>query len=305
MQLAMIDVIDEKRTLTERKLFEHFDEDVAERFRRRQSSMATSLDRIERSLMTVTKHELRDHARFSNTRSFVLTSILTWTRRSHSDATTCRRRVANRWTCRVISIAPGHATEPTLDPRGVHTRGAASGSGVPFGGAAGRQSSVEAFVGTSGWMAASLLSIEMEAGGEDHMLLVGLADDGRTLDATQIETLFRIPGDVPRTVMLDSEIAGRLGRMTQRARQETVESLETRMEAWIAEEQAKLDAWEDDRRANLAGVVDKYDKEISAKRRELRERVGRVAGETGAATRDQRPNEAAQQPRRSQPRTTP
>jgi hypothetical protein len=114
----------------------------------------------------------------------------------------------------------------------------------------------------------------MEAGAEDHLLLSGYTDDGQALDHEQIETLFRIVGRASRTVMLDSETQLRLATMTDARRAETMQSLEQRILQWMDQEQEKIDAWADDRRANLVGDIERLDKEITGLKRERRTSSG-------------------------------
>lgn len=274
MQLELTDQIDELRAQTERKLFEHFDEDVAERFRLRQDGIRSSLDRIERTLMTVTRHELRDHARFSDVRSFVLYTS------PYPDLLVPLGRYDMPPKRSKHQEVPGHLYRPG-HPLGQRLIKEAGSRDVPpaevtfaYSDHPGRLSAIESFIGSSGWLTVGQLSIEMDAGAEDHLLLAGYADDGRSLDAEQIEALFRIPGTTSRIVMLDSETQRHLGELIQQRRAETLESLENRVNAWLDQEQAKLDAWAEDRRVNLVGDIDQLDRQISRLKREMRTNPG-------------------------------
>lgn len=274
MQLDMSEVIDEKRTLTERKLFEHFDENVAERFAVRQRGMQSSLDRIERALVTLAKHELRDHARFSNDRSFVLHA------HPYDDPTIpigrydMPARTSKQQDILGHHFRPGHPLSQKLIAEAGNRELPPVELVLHYDPSSGRQSSIEQFVGHSGWITANRLTFEMEAGDEDHLLLAGFSDGGRMLDPEQIETLFRIPGTTTRTVMLDSETTSHLDTLVEQRRGETIESLEERMTSWLEEEQAKLDAWAEDRRINLVGEIDKIDKQIKVMKRDLRKAPG-------------------------------
>ena len=214
MQLDLIDVIDERREQTERKLFEHFDQDVAERFRVRQQGMNASLDRIERSLMLVTRHELRDHAHFSGDRSFVLYQ------NPYSDPAIKTGRYDLLSTRQKQTETPGHLYRPG-HPLSHCVIAAAGQRELPpvelifsYGAQSGRLSAIESFIGASGWIEARRLSVEMQAGSEDHLLLAGFVDDGRLLDAEQLETFFRIPGCAARAIMLDAGTRDRLDQLT-------------------------------------------------------------------------------------------
>jgi DNA phosphorothioation-dependent restriction protein DptG len=54
IQMDFFDKIESAKEVTERKLFEHFDENVAERFQTRSREVGDALDRNERMLMTLT-----------------------------------------------------------------------------------------------------------------------------------------------------------------------------------------------------------------------------------------------------------
>lgn len=274
MQLEMSDVIDEKRSITEQKLLEHFDEDVASRFAVRQRDMERSLDRMERALMTLTKHELRDHARFSNDRSFVLVenpypnrAILL----GHYDMPPR----ANKQTESIGQhYRPSHPLAEALIAAAADRELSPAEIVFYYHAAPGRQSAIERFAGAQGWVSVTRLSLEMDAGAEDHLLLAGFADDGRQLDIDQIETLFRIPGTTIRTTILDSEIRQRLDELVLLGKNATMDSLEERLAEWFDAEQAKLDEWAEDRRSSLRVELDAIEKEIRGARREARRGPG-------------------------------
>ncbi|MDQ3525707.1 MAG: DEAD/DEAH box helicase [Chloroflexota bacterium] len=274
MQLAMSEVIDEKRTQTERKLFEHFDENVAERFAVRQRGVESSLDRIERALMTLAKHELRDYARFSNDRSFVLNTNPYGDLSIPTGRYDMPARSSEQKDILGYHFRPGHPLSQRLIAEAGARELPPAEVVFDYGAMSGRQSAIEQFIGASGWITASRLAIEMEAGAEDHLLLSGYTDDGQALDHEQIETLFRIVGRASRTVMLDSETQLRLATMTDARRAETMQSLEQRILQWMDQEQEKIDAWADDRRANLVGDIERLDKEITGLKRERRTSSG-------------------------------
>ncbi|MEJ7763250.1 MAG: SNF2-related protein [Thermomicrobiales bacterium] len=277
MQLEMTEIIDEMRTLTERKLLEHFDEDVAERFRVRQAGMNASLDRIERALMTVTKHELRDHATFDGAGGFVLHA------NPYPDLATVRPgqyQMASRAGKEADQPIAAHLFRPG-HPLSLRLVERAGGRALPtaevvfsYAARPARFSAIESFIGGGGWLAVAKLSIEMGAGAEDHLLLVGFADDGRPLDHDQIEGLFRLPGATWRTAMLDGDTRDRLDTLTAARQGDVMTAVETRIAAWMDQEQAKLDGWAEDRRTNLVGEIEKLDKTIRALRKDLRATPG-------------------------------
>lgn len=271
MQFDLNEQISQQRAITERKLFEHFDEDVAERFRTRRSGVNRSLDRIERMLMEVTRHELRDHARFTGVRTFVLDR----NPYPKDDVALGRYDLLDR-NNKADSAVPGHLYRPG-HPLGLRVVAEAKERKCPvshvafsYGAYNGRLSAIEPFLGRSGWLRVSHLAIDMDAGSEDHMLLGGFTDDGRVLDAEQLDMLFRVPGCTHGALQAEDEALQQLNMVVAKHQQATLEEMEERVNEWIEQEQAKLDAWGEDRRANLVGDIDKLDKQISRLRRDSR-----------------------------------
>ncbi|CAN5619885.1 SNF2-related protein [soil metagenome] len=280
MQFDLSDQIDERRSSTERKLFEHFDQNVAERFQRRGDSVRQSLRGFERSLMGLTRHELRDHASFESERSFVLREnpfrdievrtgrydLITGDERKFGEMPDLPEhlyRLGHPLSQRLIDTAKARAL-PSAEV--IFQYSARAGSG--------RQAGIEEFIGSSGWISASLLSLEMEAGAEDHLLLAGFADDGRVLESDQIERLFRIPGRPGRLIILDPSTEQRLREREQQEQSATQAQLEDRFISWMAQEEAKLDGWAKDRKENLLGDIEKLEREIDALEREGRVNPG-------------------------------
>ena len=72
LQLELSFEINEAMTQTRRKLLENFDDEVREKLRVQDASSKAVLDRFERLLMRLTRHELKDHAEFLNDSSFRL-----------------------------------------------------------------------------------------------------------------------------------------------------------------------------------------------------------------------------------------
>jgi adenine-specific DNA-methyltransferase len=271
MQLELDQQISEQRAITERKLFENFDEDVAERFRTRRNGVNRTLDRVERMFMAVTRHELRDHAEFLGERTFVLRS----NPYSPQDHPLGRYDLLDR-TQKGKSRVPNHLYR-IMHPLGTRVLFEARDREAPvaevhfdYGAYEGRISSIETFLSAAGWINVSRLTIEMESESEDHLLLAGFADDGRPLDEEQIRSLFRLSGKVRQNVFLDSSIEASLENGLNQHRAATLQAMEERMESWIQHESDKLDAWADDRRQTLDVEIIRLDKDVERLKREQR-----------------------------------
>lgn len=95
--------------------------------------------------------------------------------------------------------------------------------------------------GAGGWLEMRHLAIDMAAGGEDHLLMAGFADDGRPLDAQQVEALFRLPGTARRLVLVDGGTREALDRAIGAAHADILELFDDHLWQWIYQEEEKLD----------------------------------------------------------------
>lgn len=270
IQREMSDIIEHQREITASKLFENFDENVAERFRTREGDIRASLDQIEQALLGLARRELRDVARFSNERYFVLSD------QPYRDVTVPIGRYdlpakGNREADVIGHVfRPGSELSVAMIDRAKARRLASSELVLHYEALPGKQSAVEPLIGSAGWMRVVKLSINMDAGAEDHLLFAGYADNGATLDRGQVETLLRIPGKVEKPIRPSPDASGMLDRITHDCREDTVESLQAKIMIWFEEEQTKLDAWAEDRRLNLEGELDDLDAQIRALNRDYR-----------------------------------
>ncbi len=65
LQLELSQEIDASLTRTRQQLLENFDDEVREKAQNRDNDSKAYLNRFERLLMQLTKHELNSHAEFS------------------------------------------------------------------------------------------------------------------------------------------------------------------------------------------------------------------------------------------------
>jgi hypothetical protein len=136
---------------------------------------------------------------------------------------------------------------------------------------AGKKISVlEPFVGRSGWLAATLLSVTA-ADAEDHVLLAALLDDGTALPDDTAQRLFSLNAseapalskDVPPPVLrlaLDATLQSRTALI--------LETLNARNGAFFEAELNKLDHWAGDLKEALEQELKEIDRAIKETRRE-------------------------------------
>ena len=73
LRMELDSEISEQMTRTRQQLLEHFDDEVREKLRMQQEASRAALDKHERTLMALTRHELDGEARFLDESSFLLT----------------------------------------------------------------------------------------------------------------------------------------------------------------------------------------------------------------------------------------
>ena len=131
----------------------------------------------------------------------------------------------------------------------------------------GQISALEPLRGRSGWLTASVLTIEALDTPEDHILLAGIDDDGAALSyemAMRLLTFSAHDGDpveTPTTVVQDLD--ARLGLDAGQI-QRTVSERNAR---FFGAEADKLDGWADDLKVGLEREIKEIDRQIKEARR--------------------------------------
>ena len=261
LQLELSLEINEAMTATRRKLLENFDDEVREKLRVRADASKESLNRLERFLMRLTSHELRDHAEFIDESSFRLNACPF---PSCSD---------------VIPLGfyelPRRSREAHLyrlnHPLAEAILAQAKARDLPlqevcfdYGEHKGIISALEPFVGKSGWLTLSCFTIESLDQVEDHLIFGALTDDGTLLDEPIASRLFTLPGRVTGSCL--SIAPDEIGEAIDR-RQATIQrTISERNARFFEAEAEKLDGWADD----LKLVLDREIKEIDRQIRETR-----------------------------------
>jgi adenine-specific DNA-methyltransferase len=262
LQLELSLEISEAMTQTRRKLLENFDDEVRDKLKVRAAASLASLDRLERFLMRLTAHELRGHADAVDDSSFRLDScpfpsaagaiplgLYELPRRSGAAHL---YRLRHPLAEAVIQQAKGREL---------------AGAQVLFSYAdhVGKISALEPFVGQSGWVALSELTVESLDQAEDHLIFGAVTDGGAPLDGEWAARLFTLPGvvrgpcanDAPTTVV--AAIERRLADI-----QRTIAERNSR---FFEAEAEKLEGWADDLKLGLEREIKQIDKLIKEARR--------------------------------------
>jgi adenine-specific DNA-methyltransferase len=259
LQLELSLEIDESMTRTRQKLLEHFDDEVREKLKVRDEASRANLNRFERLLIELTRHELNSHARFIDDSSFRLEScpfrgdiplgLYELPRRSGEAHL---YRLNHPLAEAVVAQAKGRA----LPPAAIR---------LDYGQHDGKVSILEQHIGKSGVLKLSLLSVEALDQGEDQFLFAAITDQGEVLDDEITQRLLTLP--VAQAATLNT-IPGeaRLDEITGLRQQAALQRISERNAQFFEAEAAKLSGWADDQIASAERALDETKRRI----RELR-----------------------------------
>jgi adenine-specific DNA-methyltransferase len=262
--------IDRAITRTRQQLLDNFDVEVTEKLRLRDADSRDYLDRSERMLMQLTRHELNGHAEFRGDAAFELRA------NPFPAPIPLGRYELPRRSGDAHLYRLNHPLAAAILDRARSRE--LSGAEVVFDYAAyqrdpdrqGRIVALEPFIGASGWLALAKLSVEGEEIAEDHLIAAALSDDGAEVDPTDAARFFTIPGRVEgrsRAACAPPALATAINREVA----QITEKIAARNMEYFDQESGKLDAWADDRRVSLRRQVKELDAEIAALRKESRQ----------------------------------
>ena len=259
LQMALSSEIDEQMALTRRKLLENFDDEVREKLRVQQEASRAALDRFERMLMTITRHELDGNAEFLDESSFLLKQApfdgeiplgLYELPRRRDDAH------IYRLTHPLADAVVSRAKERDLPPAEVC---------FSLTGHAGKISVLESLIGHGGVLAASLYTVQALDETEEHLILAAECDSGDALDEEAVRRLLELPARTDRPLPIVP--SGTIDDLTERRRAAIAQEAEKRNLAFFETETDKLDAWAEDLKAGLEREIKEIDRQIREARR--------------------------------------
>jgi len=252
LQRELGEEIQSRMSTTRATLLEHFDEEVNERLKLSQQKMDERLDRFQRWLWQLTRHELRDAAQFKEeTHQFFLNdsvpgvpSVVTGSYRLvsvHREADGFHPyRLGDDLAQHLIGTSKERPTPPAricFD----YTRSSK----------ARKISDVARLMGQRGWLSLTRVAIEAEQQQEDYLIFAGFTDDGESLESEACERLFEVPGDYLGLAQVPDNVSIRLTEQLETRNNELAATLDTRNKQYFEEEMEKLDRWAEDRKRGL------------------------------------------------------
>jgi len=263
LQLQLSMEINEAMSSTRQKLLENFDDEVREKLKIRDEASRAYLNRFERLLMQLTRHELNGHAQFSGDSTFRLIA---------QPFPSCADRIPlglyelPRRSGAAYLYRLNHPLAEALLAR-------ARGRDLPpaeirfdYGRHDGKVSILEPYLGQSGWLTASIFTIESLDQAEDHLIVAADTDQGLTLDEETASRLLSLPGEVTGnlTGKRDGEVLDSITEKRQAAIQKAVSERNAR---FFEAEAEKLDGWADDLKLGLEREIKELDRQIKEARR--------------------------------------
>jgi len=269
LQLELSLEINETMTQTRRKLLENFDDEVREKLKIRDSEAKAYLNRYERLLMALTRHELSHHADFADDSGFVLKGTP-----FAGDIPLGRYELPRR---------SGEAHLYRLShPLAEAVLAQAKARALPlaevvfsYGDHEGIISALEPLVGQTGWLTVSHFTVESLDQAEDHLIISAVTETGAPLDGTAAARLLTLPGrtlsDLTRSregAKVPDKQACLLRDFAASREAQIQRTVSERNAGFFEAEAAKLESWSDDLKIGLEREIKELERLIKEARRE-------------------------------------
>ncbi|MBP7763772.1 MAG: DEAD/DEAH box helicase family protein [Syntrophaceae bacterium] len=263
LQLELSLEINEAMTHTRKELLENFDDEIREKLRVRDDESKSCLNRFEKQLMQLTRHELNDHAVFLNDSSFRLNSHPF---QGNADQIPLGLYELPRRTGEAHLYRRSHPLAETLMARAKGRDLATAEIHFDYGKHDGKISILEPLIGQTGWLTASVLTIESFEQAEDHLIVAAITDQGNILAEEIAVRLLSLPADVAGDAAAPSPVD--LLADCAEGRQSAIQKeISERNARFFESEAEKLDTWADDLKVGLEREIKEMDRLIKEVRR--------------------------------------
>jgi ERCC4-related helicase len=256
--------INQAMTHARQKLLENFDDEVREKLKVRNADTNLHLSQFEHQLMRLAKHELGEAADLIDSSSFRLNALPSWI--SGAGIPTGLYELPRR-SGEAHFFRVNHPLGEAIVSRARSRKLPTAEIILDYSHHAGRISQIEPLVGKSGWLTASLLSVDALGQSEDHLLLSGISDDGTPLGNEATSRLMTIGGSVGSETSAPQDISSGLANdlLTQQAK--IRQNISERNAQFFEAEADKLDGWADDLKVGLERELKELDRLIKEARR--------------------------------------
>jgi len=264
LQRELSSEISEAMTVARRKLLENFDDEVLEKLKVRDQDTNQHLNHFERQLMRLAEHELDKAASFVSESAFRLESLPDWVsdRSIPTGLYELPRRSGEAHFFRL-----SHPLGDAIIDRAMQRELPVAEVVFDYTGHEGLISALQPYVGKSGWIAASLLSIDALGQCEDHLLVAAQCDDGIPLSDEAATRLLTVGARVGASVTIPSAVEPQLAALLATQQDRIRRGISERNARFFEIEADKLDGWADDLKVGLERELKELDRQIKEARR--------------------------------------
>ncbi len=264
LQRELSSEISEAMTVARRKLLENFDDEVREKLRVRDQDTNQHLNHFERQLMRLAEHELDEAASFVSESAFRLESLPDWVgdRSIPTGLYELPRRSGEAHFFRL-----SHPLGDAIIDRAMQRELPVAEVVFDYTGHEGLISALQPYVGKSGWIAASLFSIDALGQSEDHLLVAAQCDDGTPLSDEAATRLLTVGAHVGASVTIPSAVEPQLAALLATQQDRIRRGISERNARFFEMEADKLDGWADDLKVGLERELKELDRQIKEARR--------------------------------------
>jgi superfamily II DNA or RNA helicase len=254
LQMELVFEIDEAKKSARDQILAALDDKVVERLKLQQGVIHQQLDEFQRALLIVARAEL-PNARFHDDHA---------QRFDHNgDTYTTEWPVADDKGWRFFRLADGlladsliaQAKTRNLEPAAVT---------FTYGAYTGNLGDVEAQIGTGGWMQAARLTLQTPARTFDELIVAAITDDGVALEGETAARLMQVPASVTGAARSPAPTDA-LGRIMADRQSKIVQQAQTRLGAFLEEEEDRLDNWREDAKVAFEAQIKALTKEAKEK----------------------------------------
>lgn len=256
--------ISDSMTHTRRQLLENFDAEVLEKLKVNKETSESALSRYERMLMDVTRFGLEGYASFADDckDSFRLNSLPF---EAANDEIPLGLYELPRRSGEAHLYRLGHPLAQKLLEK-IKSESSESADVIfDASGARPKVSALEPYIGKSGQLSLSLLTIEALDQVEDYLLFSAHTDDGQSLDHDLAKRLSLLPvQSMEAGVILDDST---LKTLADHQRAEIQLKISERNAQFFEQEADKLDGWAEDLKVTLEREIKEMDRSIKEAKR--------------------------------------
>ena len=251
---------------TKQKLLENFDKDVHEKLRISMDQSQEYLNKHEKWLWNVTRHQLTDHAEFDEgNHSFkILKPVF-----EHAGGERYQMKPA----LDAHMYRAGSPLAQKLLTKAKLMDTPTSSCDIRYSSAVEKISVLDSLLGSSGYLAVTRLHIQGTSE-EEHILTTGLTNDGNKLTEDQCSRLLDLLfSNVKLDDAIRDEDQGKLDALVNQSVKSKQAEIAERNSNYFDEELDKIESWAEDKKLSLELKIKELDKEIKTRRTDARKLV--------------------------------